>query len=200
MSSVDAVLAVARLDPDAIRYVLSDGVAGLRLGLVVVVAAAFSAALGQSVALFAIGVRPSRFVVSLALQAALLAVAVLAWTASAWALGRYGFGAPVTFAATFTAVGVAHAPQVLAAFALVPFFGSGIAALLATWTLLAAVVATGVAADLGLAQAASAAAGGWLLVQVLQRTVGRPLTGLVRYVRVRVAGADARGPHPEWRR
>lgn len=188
MGPLDAVLAAWRLDPEAFRSLAT----GARFGVAVVFAAGLATAVGQSLALFAVGVRPRRFVASLVVQAALFAVGFLTWATSAWLVATLAFEAAGTWRATVAATGLAHAPQLFGAFVLVPYFGSAIGGVLSVWTLLAVWVATAAVFDLGATQALAASAGGWLLVHALQRTVGRPLAALSQRLRRTVAGTELR--------
>jgi len=56
------------------------------------------------------------------------------------------------------------------------------------WNLLAIVVATRAVFQLSTLEAVASAALGWVLLQLLQRTIGRPVMGLGRRLRVAVAG------------
>jgi hypothetical protein len=60
-------------------------------------------------------------------------------------------------------IGLAHAPQLLGALVLAPYFGTPLAALLSAWTLAATIVATSAVFGLALPEAIACAAGGWLL-------------------------------------
>jgi hypothetical protein len=191
---LEAIVATWSLDPAAFRAVDGTIAPSLRFGVAVALAAGLSLAVGQSVVLFTLGVRPSRFLASLALQAALFAAGFLVWTTSTWALAALAFDAPRPWAVAVAATGLAHAPQVFGAFVLVPYLGTGIGALLSVWTLLAMLVATATVFDLSAPQALLATAGGWLLVQVAQRTVGRPLARATDRLRRVVAGGDLDAP------
>jgi hypothetical protein len=190
MGPLDAVLAAWSLDPEAFR----NAATGARFGVAVVLAAGLALAVGQSLALFAVGVRPRRFAASLLVQAALFAIGFLTWATTAWLVATLAFEATGTWSATIAATGLAHAPQLFGAFVLVPYFGSAIGGLLSVWTLLAVWVATAAVFELSAAQALAASAGGWLLVHVFQRTAGRPLARLIRHVRRTVAGTELRPP------
>ena len=190
MGPLDAVIAAWSLDPEAFR----GAATGARFGVAVVLAAGLSIAVGQSLALFAVGVRPRRFAASLLVQAALFSIGFLTWATTTWVVATVGFGGAGTWAATVAATGLAHAPQLFGAFVLVPYFGTAIGGLLSVWTLLAVWVATAGAFDLNATQALAASVGGWLLVHVLQRTIGRPLARLSRSLRRTVAGAELRPP------
>lgn len=190
MGPIDAVLAAWSLDPEVFR----GAATGARFGVAVAFGAGLALAVGQSLALFAVGVRPRRFAASLLVQAALFAIGFLTWATSTWLVATTAFDAAGTWRATVAATGLAHAPQLFGAFVLVPYFGTAIGGLLSVWTLLAVWVATAATFDLSAVRALVASAGGWLLVHVLQRTVGRPLARLSRRVRRSVAGAELRPP------
>jgi len=186
MGAIDAVIAAWSLDPGAFR----GAATGARFGVAVVLAAGFATAVGQSIALFAVGVPPRRFAASLLVQAGLSGIGFLTWATSTWLVATLAFDATGTWRATIAATGLAHAPHLFGAFVLVPYFGTAIGGLLSVWTLLAVWVATAAAFDLSAAQALSASVGGWLLVHDLHRSVGRPLARLGRHVRRTVADTE----------
>jgi hypothetical protein len=188
----DLVLGALALDRGAFEALLEAGTQRPPVGGWVVFGAGLSIAIGQSVALFAVRVSPRRFGASLLVQALLFTASFLVWASSTWWVGRLGFGAVAPWRDVVVAIGLAHAPQLLGALVLAPYFGTPLAALLSAWTLASATVATSVALGLDLRQAALCAAGGWLLSQLLQRTVGRPVVRLGRRIRNWVVGADPR--------
>lgn len=188
MGPIEAVFAAWSLDPEVFR----SAATGARFGVAVVLAAGLAMAVGQSLALFAVGVRPRRFAASLLVQAALFLVGFLTWATTTWLVASTGFEAAGTWSATVAATGLAHAPQLFGAFVLVPYFGAAIGVLLSVWTLLAVWVATAAVFELGAPQALAASVGGWVLVHVFQRTLGRPLARLSRRLRQTVAGAELR--------
>ena len=190
MGPFEAVLAAWNLDPEVFRSATTSA----RFGVAVALGAGLALAIGQSLALFAVGVRPRRFAASLLVQSALFAIGFLTWATSIWFVATLAFEAPGSWRATIAATGLAHAPQLFGAFVLVPYFGTAIGGLLSVWTLLAVWVATAAVFDLSAPQALAASAGGWLLVHVFQRTAGRPLARLSRHVRRTVAGTDLRPP------
>ena len=187
-TALDLVPNALRLDPDAFRTLLSRPNAGLRGALAIVFLAGLSAALGQSVMLFANRVSPRRFVASLFVQALLFVAGFLAWAATVWATAMLLMDRPAPFAAAVAAIGLAYAPQLLAFLVLTPFLGGPFNVVLSVWTLLATLVATSVAFDLTRSETILVAFAGWVAAQVLQRTVGRPLARIGRWVRHRVAG------------
>lgn len=155
----------------------------------IVVLAGLSAALGQSVVLFASRVRPRRFVFSLVFSACVYTFSFFFLAASIWLVGDLAFGRRSDYAEVLRAVGLGYSPYLFSFFTLAPYFGNPISLLLSVWSLIAIVRGVHFAFDLSIWQALLCAFLGWLLLQALQRTVGRPMVGGVRWLRRRVAGA-----------
>ena len=155
----------------------------------IVVLAGFSEALGQSLVLFASRVKKRRFVFSLFFSAFVFSFSFFFLALSIWLVSTYVFGRTSGFDTVMRAVGLGYAPYLFSFFVLAPYFGNPIGLLLSVWSLVA--VNRGVQTSLGLSfeQALLCTFLGWLLLQLLQRTVGRPLVGGVRWLRRRVAGA-----------
>jgi hypothetical protein len=183
---------VLALRPEAFLTALELGRPGLRLGMTVVFLAGLSTAVGQSVILFAHRVSPRRFAASLLVQALLFVAGFTAWAVATWLVAGAVFDRPRSVDLALTTIGLAYAPQLFAFFVLTPYFGAPIGTVLSVWTLLATVLATAVAFDLGIVEAALCAGLGWLLSQLLQRTIGLPITRIGRAVRRAVAGVDVR--------
>ena len=187
-----------RLDPAVYRLAL-DAPGGLALALWIFVLAGLSAALAQSVALFANRVRPWRFVASLTVGAGLYTLSVLVWIATLALVTTGLLDREVPAVALVRLVGLAHAPQLFAVLGFLPYFGAGIGAILTIWTYLGVAVAARATFALDLPETLVALAGAWLLTLLLQRTVGRPVARLTRWVRRTVAGTPptpARGSGP----
>ena len=187
MGPIELIFGALRLDAAAFEALAGRGDA-LQIALWVVFLAGLSSASGQSVVLFASRVPPRRFLASLMLSATLFVGVFVFWTLSIWGVARYGYGIEEHYRVALRSVGLAYAPQLLGFFVLAPYFGSGIGALLSIWNLLAIVVATTVAFDLGVVPAVVCSAAGWLLLQLAQRTIGWPLGRLARWARSTVAG------------
>lgn len=191
------------LDREAFEF-LDHGPAGLRLALTVVFVAGVSSAAGQSLVLFANRVTPRRFVASLLLSGLVYTTVYLFWSTSLWLIAGYGFGQPRPYVSALRTVGLAYSPQLFGFLVLTPYFGALVAALLSVWNLLAIVVATSTVFHVTTLQGAASAALGWMLLQLLQRTIGRPVLTLARRLRMAVAGRrlvplteafeDERGP------
>lgn len=155
----------------------------------IVVLAGLSAALGQSVVLFASRVRPRRFVFSLAFSACIYTFSFFFLAASIWLVGDLAFGRQSNYGEILRAVGLGYSPYLFSFFTLAPYFGNPISVLLSVWSLVAIVRGVYIAFGLNMWQALLCVFLGWLLLQALQRTVGRPMVGGVRWLRRRVAGA-----------
>lgn len=195
-TALDLVPAALRLQPDAFRALLDQPRFGLRGALLIVFLAGLSTAVGQSVMLFANRVSPRRFAASLLVQAVLFVATFVAWAATVWVTaGLLTSGAPPPFAAAVAAIGLAYAPQLFAFLVLAPFLGGPFGVVLSVWTLLATLLATSVAFGLDRWETLLVAFTGWLVANVLQRTVGRPLGLLGRWIRHRVAGTELRPLH-----
>ena len=153
-----------------------------------VLLAGVSTALGQSVVLFINQVSPRRFGFTVLVSSALYVFNYLVWALSLWGIGHGLFGSHVPLIQTVRTVGLGYAPLLFSFLVFVPFFGVGLGSLLSLWSLLAIVVGAQVGLDLPLWQAALCGGLGWLAVQLMQRTVGRPLVTLSRGLRARAAG------------
>ena len=163
---------------------------GLRTALLVVLLAGSSTALGQSAVLFINRIKSGRFAASLAVAALIFAFTYLFWTTSTLLIARYVFHSAATWRSVATAVGLGYAPRLFGLLVFMPFFGIPIFVLLSLWSLLA--IVTGVSSVLGLPewQALVCSVLGWLVLQLLERTVGRPVVGVARWLRRQAAGAE----------
>jgi len=163
---------------------------GFVIALAVVFLASLSEAIGQSIVLLANRVKPKRFVLSLLLSAAIQVFGLLFWTLSTWFVGRQFFEVSVRPSEVTRAVALGYSPYLFSFFTLVPFFGSLINALLSLWRLSAVILAVDVVLNLSIRQAVLCSALGWLLLQVIKSTIGRPIIGLTRVLRRYVAGVE----------
>ncbi len=163
---------------------------GLQLALVVVLLAGLSQGIGQGIVLFLNQVKPIRFAISLAINALLFACGVLALVLSTWLVTLAPWSETVSFSALVTVLGLAYAPLLFSVLGALPYLGVPILTLLSVWHLLALVVGFGAIAALPLPDAFSYVAIGWILLQVLQNTVGRPIANLGKRIANRAAGVD----------
>lgn len=160
----------------------------LQVALAVVFVAGLSSAVGQSVVLFANRVQPRRFLASLLLSAALFVVGFLFWSLSSWLVAERVFGVEAPYALIVRAVGLGYSPYLLGFFVLTPYLGRMIWVGLSIWALLASLVAWHTALGLTLWQALACSVLGWLVLQLLGRTIARPAVKLGGWLRRVVAG------------
>lgn len=180
---------VLRLDTNAIQqYTEQPGSA--ELALLVVLVVGVSEGLGNSVVLFVNRVRPTRFALTLAVFSIILAVTYGFLTLSIFLVARLAFNVQVDYTLVAQIVAFGYAPRVFGLFEFVPMLGRPIALLLDIWSLLA--IFAGVAAGLDLVpwQALVTVALGAIVLLTLQRTVGRPLLQLGRWMQRRASGVD----------
>ena len=175
---------------EAVFVAIQTAPQGVGPVLLIVLLAGLSQALGQSIVLFANRVRPHRFVASLLLSASIYAFGFLLLTTSIWLVSRYLFDSVGSLRVATKAVGLGYSPYLFSFFILTPYFGNPISALLSVWSLLAIVLAVRISFDLALAQALLCSALGWLLLQVIQRTIGRPVVALAKWLRRRISGVQ----------
>jgi predicted Abi (CAAX) family protease len=164
--------------------------AGQAGALLVVVLAGLSQGIGQSIILFINQVKPARFVISLLINAVLFACGFLALVASTWLVTLLPWAQTVPLGSLVTVLGLAYAPLLFSFLGALPYLGLPILNLLAVWHLLALVVGFGAIANLGVSEAFGYVGVGWVVLQVLQNTVGRPLANLGKRIANRAAGVD----------
>lgn len=162
----------------------------LLAALTIVFIAGFSQSLSQIVVLFINQVQPIRFVLSLLISALFFVIGYGFWTLSIWAIINLAFGDPLSLTAVLRMLGFSYAPLMLSVFAVIPYFGNAIFVLLSIWTLLAVVVGIDAISVLGRWDAFTSAALGWVVLQLLQKTVGQPVASLGQWIANWVAGED----------
>ena len=160
----------------------------LRIALLVVFLAGLSNALGQSIVLFANEVKPRRFVASLVLAAIIYVSGFLFFAFSIWLVENFIFGRDEPFISMVKVVGLAYSPYLFSFFILTPYFGSFISVALSLWSLAAILVALHATLALSFWQAFLCSALGWGLVQLVNRTLGRPVHALTQTGKRLVAG------------
>lgn len=177
-----------RFDPGI--YTLVQGTrAGLMLALVIVLLAAVSEAIGQSVVLFLNRVRPFRFALSLILAVAGNVIGYFLWSTVIWLAVWLAFGVEDPFVNALTVVGLAYAPQLFAFFEVAPYFGTFFGTVLTLWTMAAIVIAISWGMGMSTWQAAITGLVSWAAIQLFRRSIGRPLYDLGGWVERRAAGS-----------
>ncbi|WP_199197346.1 hypothetical protein [Chroococcidiopsis sp. CCALA 051] len=152
-----------------------------RTALYIVIIAGFSQALGQGIVLFINRVKPFRFVLSLLIASILFAFSYIFWTLSTW-IASHLLLWDASFLAVARTLGLAYAPLMLSFFVALPYLGVPISILLSIWSFSAFLIGLPVALGIGFWQAFWCSALGWVVFQVLQRTIGRPVAAVGRWL------------------
>jgi predicted Abi (CAAX) family protease len=163
---------------------------GLTLALLVVSGAGLSIAIAQSIILFINQVKPARFVFSLLLNMVLFTAGFVFLVFSTWLLTLLPWTAQVSFFQLVAVLGLSYAPILFGFLGSLPYLGNPLLSLLSVWHLLAMVVGFEAVTGTGLSQAFGYVAFGWLVLQVLQQTIGRPIADLGRRLANTVAGVE----------
>ncbi len=177
------------LDQSAFQTAV-DLPAGQTAALLVVLTAGLSLAVGQSIILFINQVQPLRFVFSLLLNAVLFTCGFLFLVFSTWLIGWIPGLVHVPWRDLVTALGLGYAPLGFSFLAALPYLGVPIFNLLSVWHLLAMVVGFSAIANVSGADAFVHVAFGWVMLRLLEGTVGQPIAQLGRGLAQRVAGVD----------
>ncbi len=181
------VRGVFLLNPRVFEDLFDASYGGL-IVLLVMVLARFSEAVGQSVVLFANRIRPWRFWLSLIANTVGFIAIYIAWIASIWIVLRLPFGLPVRFSSLALALALAYAPMMWSFLGALPYFGPPLSLLLSVWTLANIILGLDTLLPLDRWQAIAAAGGGWVVFQLGQRTIGRPLGAVGQWMRNLFAG------------
>jgi len=176
-----------RLQAEAFRDVQYSGPAGA-VGLWIALLAGLSQAIGQAFILFVNRVRPLRFALCLLVEALLFLLGFLAWALSTWMVIRLLFAYPIAPLPVIRALGVAHAPRLLAFLGALPYLGIPWLNLLSFWTAIAFVVGLVDATGLAPWNVFTALVAGWLGMHALQRSAGLPVMRLGNWLLDRAAG------------
>jgi hypothetical protein len=182
-----AIRQAMRLNPE-VFVAVARSPNGIYLAMTVVALAGISETIGQSLILFVNRLRPRRFIPAVLIGVISYVVGYLLWTTSVFVVVRYVFQVPAAWVTIASVVGLAYAPQVLAFFELTPYFGNAFGILLTLWTMVALIVAMVAGLGLPLGQAVFAASLGWLLLQVVRRTVGIPVNSAWQWFRTHAIG------------
>jgi hypothetical protein len=159
-----------------------------RIGIAIALLAGLSQAVGQAFILFVNRVRPLRFLISLLTEALLFLGGFLVWATSTWLVAWLIFGAKVPVLVMIRALGIAHAPQLLAFLGALPYLGVPILTLLSLWTAIGFVVGVVAITNLSIWSGFASLVVGWWLTNALQRTAGQPVMALGRALLDRAAG------------
>lgn len=183
------VQSVLRLDTDVIQQYAGQPGSG-QLALLVVLVVGLSEGLGNSLVLFINRVRPARFALTLLVYSIILAFTYGFLTLSIFAVARLAFDYQGDYALVAQIVAFGYAPRIFGLFEFIPVLGRPTALALDIWSLLAVFVGVAAGLDLLPWQALVTIALGSVALLTLQRTVGRPLLLLGRWLQRRAAGVQ----------
>ena len=175
------VTSAAALNPEALTLIQTLPLAS-KVALNIVLIAGFSQGVGQAIVLFVNRVKPIRFILSLLMAFVLFALSVWFWGLSTWLVSRTLFNTNTPYSIVWSTLGLAYAPLMLSFLVALPYLGVPIQVLLSIWTLLAFVMGLHVTLSLGIWQAFWCCVLGWVVFQILQRTIGRPIATLAKWL------------------
>jgi hypothetical protein len=160
----------------------------LSTSLLVVFLAGLSQGLGQSVILFVNRIKPQRFSLSLLVSALLYVFGFLFSVLSIWLIAKITFDKTQHFYLVTRVVGLSYAPFLFGFFILTPYLGSFLYIVLSLWRLAALLIALEVTLFLNIWQALICAILAWLLMAIIDRTMGGPIQILSSSVQRFAAG------------
>lgn len=175
------------LDPAAFSQIISLP-HGALIALVIVLVAGIAEAIGQSIVLFVNRVRPFRFILSLLIAAVLFAFTFVFWTLSTWGIAYVLFRQEISLLTTIQVMGLSYAPQLFSFLEALPYIGTPIAVLLTIWSLLALIVGLEVTTALDSWSLLVCTGLGWVVLQLLRRTLGQPIEAVGQWISNVVAG------------
>lgn len=175
------------LNPEAFRLIetLPNGT---KVALYVLLLAGLSQAGAQSIVLFVNQVKPIRFVLSLGIAAILFVISTAFWVLSVWTVSHVLYGADTAFLTVLRVLGLAYAPLLWSFLVAMPYLGVPIGVVLSIWSLLSFVRGFDFVTGLGRWQALWCAILGWIVFQIIQRTIGRPAAAFGKWLSNSVAG------------
>lgn len=142
--------------------------------LTIALLAGISELLGDSVVWFVNRVRPTRLVVSLALEGVLVVVKLFFWAFTIWLVARALYATERALGDIFLAVCLGSAPFVFGVFIFLPYLGQGLRWLLSVYSWLLTVLLVALELQFGVVPAIVCTLGGWLLIQIASAVLTRP--------------------------
>ncbi len=162
----------------------------LEAAILVVFMASVSEAIGQSFVLFVNRVPPSRFLISLLVTAIFYVFNYGVWAASIWIINSFIFAGSARLLDVASTLGFGYAPFILGFAIALPYAGETLYGLLTIWSVLAIATGLTVLTGTGFLQALSACGLGFLLLLILQRTLGYPLIFAVHWLSEKLLGFE----------
>ncbi len=163
---------------------------GLQVALLIVFLAGLSLAVGQSIILFVNRVKPVRFIFSLLISAFLYAFGYFFLVVSTWLIGFLPGVQFLSFNKLLEVFGISYVPLLFSFFGAIPYLGLPILSVLSVWHLLQMVIGLKAIVSISTVAAFIRVALGWLVLQILQQTIGQPIAYIGRSLASRVAGVN----------
>ncbi|MEC4814072.1 MAG: hypothetical protein SAK29_12485 [Scytonema sp. PMC 1069.18] len=177
----ELVFGAIALNPETFQMTLTIPF-GSTIATYIILIAGVSQALGQGIVLFINRAKPIRLFLSLLMASLLFAFTAWFWGWSAWLISRIIINTDISFNIIGTALGLAYAPLMLSVLVAFPYLGVPIQIILSIWALLVFVMGLHILLGLGVWQAFCCCILGWVVFQILQRIIGRPVATLGTWV------------------
>ena len=103
-------------------------------------------------------------------------------------VARWWYNANLPLVEVIKTLGFSYAPLLFGFLMVIPYFGMPILVVLSIWTLMAIATGLGATSDLGIWQAFECCLGGWLVLQVSQRIIGKAIAQIASRIVDWVAG------------
>lgn len=191
-SFLDVVWGALTLN-EAALVALTQSSHSVRTSVFTLLLAGVSWMLGHCAVLFMNRVPPRRFVIRTLGLAGSFALGALFWVGSTWLIAAVLPGnRPVPLAVVLPLAAFAYAPMVLSVLILIPYVGSGVEAVLNTWTLLVLILGVMTTFEVGFVYGLLCALGGWAITRLLPRLAAGRLNMVSDNAWYRVTSAQLR--------
>jgi len=187
MSVWDLVFGAIALKPQAYRS-MEHMPNGNQIAVWIVFFAGLSEAIAQGIVLFLNQVKPFRFIVSIGIAAVLFVFGFFFWAGSTWLIINLILRESVQLGQLMRTLALSYSPRLLSFFIALPYFGVPLSIILSIWSFLAFLVGITATLNIGTWQAFWCGAIGWLVFQILENTIGRPVSALGRWLKNTAAG------------
>jgi len=189
----EAIWLALGFNPEAARFVSTEP-ESIAVVLSVAFLAGLSLLLGQSVVLFLNRVSKARFAITLTLNAVIYVINLAIWSLVIWFVATFAFGADRPIGIGALAILLGSAPFVFGFFILIPYLGIILTRILYGWSFLITLVMVQAVFAIGWWQALVSVGLGWVLLLILNRTVGRPVVIIRDRIFRRLTGLQPYGP------
>ena len=146
----------------------------------------------QGIVLLMNRITPLRFVINLVLSIALYVLGALAWMAAIGLATRVVLRDDLPLIQVIGAISLAYIPLWFSVLALIPYLGQAIGPILNGWSLVIALFAVSQVFQVGLIQALTGTALGWLSMLLVRAVVSRPAARLDHWLWAITTGRDTR--------